>query len=60
MDLPLLTETEAAERLHIARRTLQALRLRGEIEFVRVGRQVRYTRKAVDDYLTSRTVKTTR
>lgn len=60
MDLPLLTESDAASRLNIARRTLQALRLKGEIEYVRVGRQVRYTAKAVDDYLASRTVKATR
>jgi excisionase family DNA binding protein len=40
---PLLTESEVARRLRIARSVLFALRSSGKLGYVRVGRSIRYT-----------------
>jgi predicted DNA-binding transcriptional regulator AlpA len=57
---PLLTETEAAERLRLSVKTLRAWRLRNSgPQFVRLGRAVRYVPSHLDDYLRTSTVVTT-
>jgi excisionase family DNA binding protein len=51
LDEPLMTEPEAARELRVSRITLQRLRLRGHVSYVRVGGQVRYTASHLKDYL---------
>lgn len=50
----ILTEGQAAQFLNISQRTLQMWRLRGGgPEYVKLGRAVRYTKAALEDYLKS-------
>ncbi|MAY19758.1 MAG: hypothetical protein CL955_03990 [Erythrobacteraceae bacterium] len=39
----LLTETEAAQRLHVCERTLRKARQAGRLHFVKLGRRICYT-----------------
>ena len=54
----LLTETEAAERLVVAPRTLTKWRCTASqsLPFIRVGRRIRYRASDVEAYLEGRTV----
>ena len=56
----LLTSKEVAEHLKCTERTIQNLRDRGELEFVRIGRLIRYTQHQLENYLEKQTVKTFR
>lgn len=47
----LYTISTLAEYLGITTRTLATIKARGEIEFVRVGNQVRFTTAQVEAYL---------
>ena len=49
----LLTEAEASKKLTIGQSTLQRIRLSGEIEFYRIGNQVRYSPDQITAYLTN-------
>jgi predicted DNA-binding transcriptional regulator AlpA len=55
---PLLSETQAAEILGVATGTLQVWRStkRYPLEYVKVGRLVRYRQSALDTFTQSRTV----
>ncbi len=44
-------EKEVADILHVSCPTLKRLRYAGEINFLRIGTQVRYTQQHLDDYL---------
>jgi excisionase family DNA binding protein len=48
------TEKEVCERLKIGRSVLWRLREQGEIGFIPVGRQVRYTERHIADYVARR------
>ena len=54
----LLTPAEVAAMLGIKEQTLTAWRCRGsqELEYIRVGRCIRYRAEAVEDYLRRQTV----
>jgi len=54
----LLTIREAAQRLGLAVATLNKWRStrRYKLQFIKVGGRVRYTTRAVEEFLTSRTV----
>jgi excisionase family DNA binding protein len=53
----LLTEQQAAERLTVAVKTLQAWRVRGGgPKFVKLGRSVRYTEQDLEEYVRAHTV----
>jgi excisionase family DNA binding protein len=47
----LFTSSEVAAILNCTTRTLQNLRDRGEISFIRVGRLVRFSEEQVQEYL---------
>ena len=47
----LLTTQEVAAILNCTTRTLQNLRDRGEISFIRVGRLIRFSEEQVQEYL---------
>ena len=55
----LLTESEAAERLGLKPGTLTVWRStrRYELAYIKVGRSVRYTEDALEQFLTARTVR---
>jgi excisionase family DNA binding protein len=56
----LLTEKQAAEFLSVSVRTLQAWRVRGAPPpFVKIGRAVRYQRRALLEFLEQHTVTST-
>lgn len=57
VDRDLLTEAEASQLLGMAPGTLSVWRSTGrhELPFVKVGRSVRYSRKALDAWLQART-----
>ena len=48
------SEKEAAALLGVTRTALRDERLRGRVEASKVGRQIRYTRKNLTDYLANR------
>lgn len=52
----LLSPEKAAKHLDIHPRTLRRIRMRGDIEFVRVGGQIRYSRSAIEAYIRTNTV----
>jgi excisionase family DNA binding protein len=53
----LLTEHQAADRLSVKVKTLQAWRVRGGgPKFVKVGRLVRYTEEALQEFICRRTM----
>ena len=54
----LLTPAEVAEMLGIKEQTLTAWRCRGsqELEYIKIGRSVRYRPEAIEDYLRRQTV----
>ena len=54
----LLTPAEVAEMLGIKEQTLTAWRCRGsqELDYIRVGRCIRYRPEAIEDYLRRQTV----
>lgn len=52
----LLDVSEAARHLGISRRTLYSLKSERRISFVRVGRQVRFTREHLDTFVQQNTV----
>jgi excisionase family DNA binding protein len=53
----LLTERQAAQRLTVAVKTLQAWRVRGGgPKFVKLGRSVRYTEQDLEEYVRAHTV----
>jgi excisionase family DNA binding protein len=57
---PAITEREAAERLQMSQRTLQAWRTRGEgPRFLKLGRSVRYTEQELDSWMAARTMANT-
>lgn len=49
--MEIYTTHEVATLLKCTTRTLQNLRDRGEISFIRVGRLVRFTQEQIADYL---------
>ena len=49
--IALLTEDEAAERLKLCTKTLRKARQRGELSFVRFGRNVRYSESDLAQYI---------
>lgn len=51
LDLELLTEARAAQALGLKPRTLRECRRRGEIAFRRIGKQVRYTRSDLAEFV---------
>jgi excisionase family DNA binding protein len=53
----LMTSVDVAKQLNCTVRTVQNLRDRGEIEFVRIGRLIRYTEQQLGNYLDKQTVK---
>ena len=55
---PLINEAEAAQELGIKTGTLQVWRStkRYPLEYIKVGRAVRYRRSSIDAFLRSRTV----
>ena len=56
----LLTETQAAEFLQVSPRTLQAWRVRGGgPRYQKLGRAVRYQRRALVEWLEARTRRST-
>ena len=56
----LLTEEQAAERLHVQTSTLQAWRVSGQgPKFVKVGRLVRYAEVDIESYIEARRVTST-
>ena len=55
LEYPLLSTKELAKRLNLSHRTLENMRMSGKgPAFVRVGRLIRYTEKAVIDWIRSR------
>jgi excisionase family DNA binding protein len=55
-----LNENQAAEFLGISVRTLQAWRVRGsELPYVKIGRAVRYRRRALIEFQNAHTVTST-
>jgi excisionase family DNA binding protein len=56
MNEVLLTTKEVAAHLNCTERTVQNLRDRGELAFVKVGRLIRYTKSQIDDYLKQQTI----
>ena len=60
MGVALLDERAVARLLHCQIKTLQAWRCRGGgPEFVRIGRLIRYNPKTVEDWVESRTARST-
>lgn len=58
--MEVLTTKEAANYLRLAENTLEKMRLTGAgPQFVRMGRAVRYTRNALENWMTARTVSST-
>lgn len=57
MTTPLLTKTEAADRLRISVRSLDRLRSVGAIKTVRIGCSVRFTEAEVERFITKSTAK---
>jgi len=56
----LLTEQEAARRLTVSVKTLQAWRVRGGgPRFVKVGRLVRYTEPSIEEFIRLHTISST-
>ncbi len=56
----LMDETEAAKRLAVSVRTMQAWRLNGRgPKFVRLGSAVRYSESEINDFITRSTVAST-
>ncbi len=55
----LLTTTEAADYLGITPGTLEVWRCtkKQNIEYIRVGRKIKYRKESLDRYLESRTIK---
>ncbi|MBK8306166.1 MAG: helix-turn-helix domain-containing protein [Gammaproteobacteria bacterium] len=55
---PLINEAEAAQALGVKPGTLQVWRStkRYRLEYIKVGRSVRYRRSAIDAFLRSRTI----
>jgi len=51
----LYTEPEAMELLRVSRSTMKRLRRDGEIQFIRWGEQVRYTREQLWQFLATHT-----
>jgi excisionase family DNA binding protein len=49
----LISERQAAMRLGICPRSLRTWRVRGQVRFVRLGRQVRYDPADLDRYIES-------
>lgn len=47
----LLTETEAAERLRVSMRTLRKARQEGVLQYVLIGRAIRYTLGDLESYI---------
>ncbi|TRA99837.1 helix-turn-helix domain-containing protein [Agrobacterium cucumeris] len=47
----LLTETQAAERIHKSIHTLRRIRKRGEIGCYQIGRSAYYTHQHIDEFL---------
>lgn len=45
------TELECCEVLGICRATLYKLRVKGKIAHTRIGRQIRFTKKQIEDFL---------
>ena len=56
MDEVLLSTSEVAKHLKCTERTVQNLRDRGELSFIKVGRLIRYTKSQVLDYIKQQTV----
>ena len=52
----LVTEPEAANLLSVKPRLLRELRRRREIDFVRVGRNIRYRREDLEEFIRSHVV----
>jgi excisionase family DNA binding protein len=48
---PLLSDSQAAELLHIHPKTLQRLARRGEIPAIRIGRYYRYRASQLNDWI---------
>jgi excisionase family DNA binding protein len=60
MPQTLMTEQEAARRLTVSVKTLQAWRVRGGgPRFVKVGRLVRYTEAAIEEFIRLHTLSST-
>ena len=60
IDAPLMHETAVAEMLGVSCSKLQKLRLTGDgPPFVKIGRHVRYSPKALDQYIEEHTQKST-
>ena len=60
MPQTLMTEHEAARRLTVSVKTLQAWRVRGGgPRFVKVGRLVRYTEAAIEEFIRLHTLSST-
>ncbi len=55
--MDLFTTHEVAAQLKCTTRTLQNLRDKGLIAFVKVGRLVRYTQQQIDEFLENQKVK---
>ena len=53
---PLLTPTEVADRLRVSANTVRSLIRSGEIESIRVGRQLRVSEDALSRFITKRTL----
>lgn len=53
----LLTEKEAAAELRVSTRTLRSIRQSGRLEFVRIGRQIRYTPEGLEAFVEASTVR---
>ena len=53
----LLSSVDVAKQLNCTVRTVLNLRDKGELEFVRIGRLVRYTQQQLENYLEKQTVK---
>jgi excisionase family DNA binding protein len=54
-DEALLSEPEAAARLNVPSHVLRDARRRGELQYSRIGRRVRYSRENLDEYLRGKT-----
>ena len=53
---PLLTKAQAAKSLQVCLRTMDNLMVSKAIEFIRIGRAVRFKQEALADFLASQTV----
>lgn len=53
---PLLTPSEVADRLRVSANTVRSLIRSGEIESIRVGRQLRVSEDALSRFITKRTL----